>query len=68
MFIEILFKMLLFKGGVLIYAEHCVYIYIYIHNTIYISKHFLQCLGSVSFFFMFLMEVFYVHLKYSKKQ
>ncbi len=31
MFIEILFKMLLFKGGVLIYAEHCVYIYIYIY-------------------------------------
>ncbi len=28
MFIEILFKMLLFKGGVLIYAEHCIYIYI----------------------------------------
>ncbi len=28
MFIEILFKMLLFKGGVLIYAEHCMYIYI----------------------------------------
>ncbi len=25
MFIEILFKMLLFKGGVLIYAEHCTY-------------------------------------------
>ncbi len=24
-FIEILFKMLLFKGGVLIYAEHCMY-------------------------------------------
>ncbi len=23
MFIEILFKILLFKGGVLIYAEHC---------------------------------------------
>ncbi len=34
MFIEILFKILLFKGGVLIYAEHCVciYIYIYIYN------------------------------------
>ncbi len=30
MFIEILFKMLLFKGGVLIYAEHCIYIYTYI--------------------------------------
>ncbi len=29
MFIEILFKILLFKGGVLIYAEHCIYIYIY---------------------------------------
>ncbi len=27
-FIEKLFKMLLFKGGVLIYAEHCIYIYI----------------------------------------
>ncbi len=31
MFIEMLFKMLLFKGGVLIYAEHCIYIYIYIY-------------------------------------
>ncbi len=30
-FIEILFKMLLFKGGVLIYAEHSIYIYIYIY-------------------------------------
>ncbi len=28
-FIEMLFKILLFKGGVLIYAEHCVYIYIH---------------------------------------
>ncbi len=37
MFIEILFKMLLFKGGVLIYAEHCIYIYIYIY--IYILGH-----------------------------
>ncbi len=25
-FIEILFKILLFKGGVLIYAEHCMYL------------------------------------------
>ncbi len=25
MFIEIIFKMFLFKGGVLIYAEHCIY-------------------------------------------
>ncbi len=28
MFIEILFKILLFKGGVLIYTEHYIYIYI----------------------------------------
>ncbi len=36
MFIEILFKMLLFKGGVLIYAEHYIYIYIYyIEKEIY---------------------------------
>ncbi len=27
-FIEILFKILLFKGGVLIYAEHCIYIWV----------------------------------------
>ncbi len=27
-FIEILFKTLLFKGSVLIYAEHCIYIYV----------------------------------------
>ncbi len=36
MFIEILFKILLFKGGVLIYAEHCIqyiYIYIYIYKS-----------------------------------
>ncbi len=32
-FIEILFKILLFKGGVLIYAEHCI-IYIYICTRI----------------------------------
>ncbi len=45
-FIEILFKMLLFKGGVLIYAEHCIYMYmcvcvcvcvcVYIHTHIHI--------------------------------
>ncbi len=33
MFIEILFKMLLFKGGVLIYAEH--YIYTVMKSGIY---------------------------------
>ncbi len=33
-FIEILFKMLLFKGGVLIYAEHCIYIYIFITSVV----------------------------------
>ncbi len=46
-FIEILFKMLLFKGGVLLYAEQCIcvcmyiyiYIYIYIYVCIYTHKH-----------------------------
>ncbi len=36
-FIEILFKILLFKEGVLIYAEHCIYIYIYIYNFFFLS-------------------------------
>ncbi len=36
MFIEILFTILLFKGGVLIYAEHCIYIYIYIYIYTYV--------------------------------
>ncbi len=43
MFIEILFKIVLFKGGVLIYAEHCVYIYIYIYRPIYL------CVGVIGF-------------------
>ncbi len=50
MFIEILFKMLLFKGGVLIYAEHCVcvcmyvcvYIYIYIYIYIIIDIQYIE--------------------------
>ncbi len=41
MFIEILFKMLLFKGGALIYAEHCINMYtqLYIQNS-YIKYNF----------------------------
>ncbi len=38
-FIEILFKMLLFKGGVLIYAEHYIYIYIYIYIYMHIYAY-----------------------------
>ncbi len=41
MFIEMLFKMLLLKGGVLIYAEHCT---LYIHVYTFISEK------SVSFY------------------
>ncbi len=33
-FIEILFKILLFKGDVLIYAEHCTYIHTDAYNII----------------------------------
>ncbi len=36
MFIEILFKMLLFKGGVLIYAEHCIYWALINHHHLYL--------------------------------
>ncbi len=50
MFIEILFKILLFKGGVLIYAEHCIYmcvcvcvcvcvcIYIQLKSKVYLNR------------------------------
>ncbi len=31
--------MLLFKGGVLIYAEHCIYIYIYIYKCSQTTRH-----------------------------
>ncbi len=34
MFIEILFKMLLFKGGVLIYAEHCSLLLALVHESL----------------------------------
>ncbi len=33
-FVEILFKMLLFKGGVLLYTEHCIYIKNEYKNTL----------------------------------
>ncbi len=39
MFIEILFKIVLFKGGVLIYAEHC--IYCFFEYTVPIATSFL---------------------------
>ncbi len=42
MFIEILFKIVLFKGGVLIYTEHCIYIYIYIYINL-CNKHNCAC-------------------------
>ncbi len=39
MFIEILFKMLLFKGGVLIYAEHCIYVCVSARLLFPLSTH-----------------------------
>ncbi len=39
MLIEILFKILLFKGGVLIYAEHCIYIHTYTHTHTHTHTH-----------------------------
>ncbi len=38
-----LFKILLFKGGVLIYAEHCIYIYIYIYVCVYMYMYVYIC-------------------------
>ncbi len=32
-FIEILFKILLFKGGVLIYAEHCICVLFFVRKV-----------------------------------
>ncbi len=52
MFIEILFKMLLFKGGVLIYAEHCIYsiyVYIYIYIT-YLVQRLYICTYTLLYF------------------
>ncbi len=48
MFIEILFKMLLFKGGVLIYVEHCI-IYIYIYIYIYSAGHIIRISSKMYF-------------------
>ncbi len=53
MFIEILFKILLFKGGVLIYAEHCIFSCVVLHilqcplsgpDLIYISPLIIFCI------------------------
>ncbi len=41
-FIEILFKMLLFTGGVFIYADHCIYV-CKIHNLTLISQQIDSC-------------------------
>ncbi len=41
-FIEILFKMLLFKGGVLIYTEHCMCVYLYIQYTQHTYKNYVN--------------------------
>ncbi len=48
-FIEILFKMLLFKGGVLIYAEHCIWRFtsITMQNAMYIYVKLITILTTV---------------------
>ncbi len=50
MFIEILFKILLFKGDVLIYAEHCIYVCVYVfvcvcRGVASRGKRVTQCIG-----------------------
>ncbi len=56
MFIEILFKMLLFKGGVLIYAEHCIYIYIYIYDCVYVCVYIYTHVCIVIIVFIVILE------------
>ncbi len=52
MFIEILFKILLFKGSVLIYAEHCM---CFLHIVFYIVFKYRYCL-YVHLFFLHCLE------------
>ncbi len=69
MFTEILFKILLFKGGVLIYAEHCIYIYIDIYMyyqacqyTMFLLIRFLEKNQVPSYFFLF-RKLFHLHIR-----
>ncbi len=55
-FIEILFKMLLFKGGVLIYAEHCIYIYTQNNVCHWLGYELLQYLAVKNYAFCVLLE------------
>ncbi len=53
MFIEILFKIVLFKGGVLIYAEHCMLnvqkqYFLHAHSSMSVDVLAKASLGSVS--------------------
>ncbi len=57
MFIEILFKILLFKGGVLIHAEHCIII-IYNINICNFKYNFIHsCLPTFLFIYNFFFKV-----------
>ncbi len=61
-FIEILFKMLLFKGGVLIYAEHCIYIYIYIYiyTHIYTYTYIFTAVKTLGINYILLLIFLYI--------
>ncbi len=48
MFIEILFKIVLFKGGVLIYAEHCTCIYFRKIGYVYILNIFIYNINDMT--------------------
>ncbi len=52
-FIEILFKIVLFKGGVLIYAEHCIYIQMYIYIYFFVMYTVYYILYIVNYIFYF---------------
>ncbi len=70
MFIEILFQMLLFKGGVLIYAEHCTFVLFNIFNYCCVrhvlNLHFILfsfiLMNTKSVFFCEWDELMHIHI------
>ncbi len=62
MFIEILLKMLLFKGGVLIYAEHCIANVVYSFAQMCKENKEIYIYNSQCIFFLFLIKIDDPHL------
>ncbi len=65
MFIEILFKMLLFKGGVLIYAENCMFHFYLIFTILCHFIYIYMQLCAKKLLFVCLLDIFvYIYYIY----